>query len=206
MQQIFICIIVILIISVVWVSCSKKNEVASLSLNNTLPASINNIVTTVIIDAPKKYGATIKTGATPPTLNGIYLIHPDLYIFDNSGGSFEDAIFDDYKYKFSNQNNGSYVIRVDYKDINDNTAPVLADSTTTLVSGDKNFFTIFSQFTTAKNGVNYNLLHVLSGEVGSRGIKNFQNSTYLHSKNSDHNGYVETRGAIRVFIDPEFFS
>jgi hypothetical protein len=197
-------ILVILVFSCTLISCTKKQDNKPAD-NNALPAPVNSVITAAIIDSLQKHGAIINKGTTPPTINGIFLIHPDVCTFDNSGGGFAGSTFDDYKYKFSNQSKTAYTIRVDYIDVNF-PAEVTSDSVATYVSGHDNLFTIYSSFNTSKNGVNFVILHVLSGEIASGGIKNFQNSTYIVSKDADPNHYVEPQGATRVFYDSDLFS
>jgi hypothetical protein len=206
MKQTFNLTFTLLIFATVLASCSKKNDALTPAVSTTtLPAAVNNIITAAIIDTLQSHGAVINKGITPPTISGIFLIHPLVCTFDNSGGNFAGKTFADYKYKFSNQDKSSFAIRVDYLATTD-ASSVLSDSTATFVSGNGNLFTIYSRFNANTNGVNFVIIHILSGEIASGGIKNFQNSTYIVSKDPDPNQYVEPQGATRVFIDADYFS
>ena len=103
----------LLAIPVLVTACKKEKKTNP----NGLPPVINTIVTQAQIDTLKKHGAVINEGTTPPTVSGAFLLSPDLCSYDNSGGNFAGTTFDDYVYKFSNQNTAKFTVRVDYADV-----------------------------------------------------------------------------------------
>ncbi len=142
MKNAFYSVLAVLVFSCAFLSCSKKQTIAPKD-DSALPAPVNGVITSAIIDSLQKHGAVINKGTTPPTINGIFLIHPYVCTFDNSGGEYAGQTFSDYKYKFSNQNKAAFSLRVDYL-ATSNPAKVLSDSTATFVSGHDNLFTIYT--------------------------------------------------------------
>ena len=107
-------------------------------------------------------------------------------------------------YKFSNQNTGKFTVRVDYADTHG--GDVGTDSTATYISGSGKLFTIFAQSSGVESGINYTNLEVISGEVASGGIANFQLTDYLASKGADPTTKLEPAGSTRIFYDSDLLS
>jgi len=122
-----------LAISIMITSCKKDKKTPP---SNTLPAIINTIISQAQIDTLKKHGTVINEGTTPPVVSGIFLLSPNVCSYDNSGGNFSGQTFDDYAYKFSNQNTANFTVRVDYADVGG--GDVGSDSTATYISGSVN--------------------------------------------------------------------
>jgi hypothetical protein len=187
------------LISVVFISCSKSNTSTNNSSSSNLPAPVSSIASAADITSLKSSGMTINEGTTPPVVNGIYLQHPDSCIFDNSGNNSAGKFFADYKFRFSNQNNSSFAISVDLKDVTNYTDSA-SYSANTYISGSGNSFTIFAQVNGSLGGVTYTELDTYSGTLTSKGVQNFQWSFYLKSKSSDPNNvHVVSVGTTRVF-------
>ena len=161
------------------------------------PISIKNIVTQSMIDSLTAAGAVINSGTTPPVVNGIYLMHPDSCIYDNSPGNYKGQYFDDYKFQFSNQNNSLYTITVAQKDVA--TGVLNPNPTATYITGSGNAFSIYILSTSTPSGIAVQKFNVFSGTLTSGGIQNFQNTLYMRSKTGDPNNTVAPAGTIRVF-------
>jgi len=182
----------------IFASC-KKSSTNTTTTTLTLPAPISNIVSQSMIDSLKAVGATIHEGTTPPTLNGIFLMHPDSCIYDNSPGQFTGQLFDDYKFDFSNQNNSLFTITVAQKDVASgvlSSAPVLS-----YISGSGNDFSIFLYRTLSPGGIQIQQFNILSGTLVSTGIKGFQNTYYLRRKTGDPGNTIAPAGTIRLFVN-----
>ena len=134
---------------VIFASCKKSSTSTPLKID-TLPTPISNIVSQSMIDSLKAAGATVYEGTTPPTLNGIFLMHPDSCIYDNSPGQFKDQLFDDYKFDFTDQNNTLFTISVAQKDMA--SGKLSAPPVLTYISGSGNNFSVFLYRTSSPTG------------------------------------------------------
>jgi hypothetical protein len=192
----------LLAFSVLFTACKKEKKTNP----NTLPSIINTIVSQAQIDSLKKHGTIINEGTTPPTVSGAFLLSPDICSFDNSGDNYSGQTFDDYAYKFSKQNTSKYTIRLDYTNVANDGDDSGSDSTATYISGSGKLFTVFAQSSGLETGVNYTNIQILSGEVTTGGIANFQVTDYLESKGADPNNMLEPVGTTRIFYDSDKLS
>jgi hypothetical protein len=183
---------------VIFASCKKSSTSTPLKID-TLPTPISNIVSQSMIDSLKAAGATVYEGTTPPTLNGIFLMHPDSCIYDNSPGQFKGQLFDDYKFDFTDQNNTLFTISVAQKDMASGT--LSAPPVLTYISGSGNNFSVFLYRTSSPTGISIEQFNVLSGTLISTGIQGFQNTYYLRKKTGDPNNTIAPAGTIRVFVN-----
>jgi len=190
----------LLIASIAILSSCKKDKTTTTTsiINATLPAPISNIVSQSMIDSLKAAGADIHEGTTPPILNGIFLMHPDSCIYDNSPGHFTGQLFDDYKFRFSGQNNSLYTITVEQKNVVSgilNSTPVKS-----YISGSGNDFSVFLLRTITPSGIVVQQFNVLSGTIVATGIQNFKNTLYIRSKQGDPTNIIAPAGTVRVFV------
>jgi hypothetical protein len=191
---------VLLVASVLILSSCKKSSTTSDSTTIiNLPAPISNIVSQSMIDSLKAVGVAIHEGTTPPVVNGIFLMHPDSCIYDNSPGQFTGLLFDDYKFKFTDQNNSLFTLSVAQKDVVSGT--LSSTPVSSYISGSGNDFSIFILRTTSPSGIAIRQFNVLSGTLIATGIKNFQNTYYLQSKKGDSGNTIAPAGTIRLFVN-----
>ena len=163
-------------------ACSKKAQVDPAK---GLSAQIQRIVPQSILDTLQKKGMVINQGTTPPKIEGIFLVSPNILVSPygpkdtyKPGDEFAET-----KYKFYEQSADNQSVKFDYKYL------LTAGSGTgvgSYVSGNGNFFTLFSE-TTGKQGslVTYKSIDVISGEITSTGIKNIQTAFIIKSKTGD---------------------
>ena len=176
-------------------SCKKSSD--NTTSNTTgFSDSINKIVTPAILDSLKSYGLVVNPGKQPPIINGIYLISPTYCIFDNSIGHDAGYTFSDYKFQFYGQDNTNLTIGLNYKNMTgtDNASGVGA-----FVAGNGNFFTAFIDSKGIANGINYEDIMIISGEVTTSGISHWQNALYRKSKGYDPNNTLINVGDCRIF-------
>lgn len=191
-----LCFILALIAGSLFVSCKKES--AEEKATDTFPAPIAARVSQSMVDSLRRAGATINSGATPSIVNGIYYMHPDSCIYDNSPGNFAGTLFADYKFKFSSQDNSAFTIVVDQK--NTSSGALSPTPVSTYISGTGNNFSIFVLRTTTPGGISVEQYNVLSGTLTPSGVQNFQNILYVRSKGSDPTGSYPAAGTIRVFV------
>ncbi|HTJ11245.1 MAG TPA: hypothetical protein VL547_04450 [Dinghuibacter sp.] len=173
---------------------------------NNFSDSIKNIIPEPIIDSLRSWGMTIYDGQQPPALSGSYLVHIDSCIFDNAGTNMAGRLFDQYQYTFSDENQSNLSIRVATKAIDDpnGATETSIDSTATFVAGTGDYFTIFAEekgVVTTRYGLStYTELDVVSGQIVSGGLGNFQYSIYMKDKN-DPVGQLIPVNTSRIFVD-----
>lgn len=188
-------------------SCKKSTTVTPTGkLGTNYPEALNAIVTPAMIDTLTSHGIAINDGTTPPVVNGEYLLAPDECIYDNSSAN-AGKIFTSYLYQFANQDNSKYSLTVNYSNAIVGGDDSGTDGAATYISGNSQLFTIFAQVTGSINGVTYTELQVLSGQLQTGGIKNFQWGYLMVSKSSDPGDKnVVPVGTIRLFKDQDGFS
>lgn len=189
-----------LVITLLLFSCKKEtNNDPKIPDDKTFPTPIANIAPQSMIDSLRAVGAKVYAGSTPNIVNGIYLMHPDSCIYDNSPGNFKGTIFSDYKFKFSNQDNNLFTIAVGQKAIPAGT--LSATPVSTYISGNGNDFSIFILRTVTPSGITVQQFNVLSGTLTPNGIQNLQNTLYIRSKGNDPNNTIAPAGTIRLFVN-----
>ncbi len=164
-------------------SCKKKE----LDPTTGFSAQIQQIVPQSMLDTLKKKGMTINQGTVPPKIDGIFLNSPNVLVSPyGPGDSYKVGYeFAECKYKFYEQSADNQSIKYDFKYLLTSTSGTGAGS---FVSGNGNFFTVFSEVSAQKGSlVTYKTIEVISGELTSTGIKNFQSALILKSKTGDDN-------------------
>ncbi|RYY54477.1 MAG: hypothetical protein EOO09_14125 [Chitinophagaceae bacterium] len=151
-----------------------------------------------LIDSLRSAGTMIYDGNTPPVINGIYLMSPDSCTYDNSPGNSRGQLYTDYKFRFSEQDNNAFTIKLEQKAIPANTVNPLPVKT--YISGSGNNFSIITLRTKSLSGVDVENINIFSGTLTTGGIRNLQNTLYIRSKGNDPNNTVAPAGTIRVFI------
>lgn len=181
-------------------ACKKSGGSNNGNPGNNFSDSIRSIIPQPIIDSLRKWGLDINDGKTPPAIAGIYLLSPDSCEFDNSGYNTAGEIYDDYKIRFSQQDNTQLSIRVDRKDVGSD-SDYASDSVATFISGNGNYFTVFAQEKGVESGVAYTSLGIYSGQITSSGIVGFQLAHYLKSKDPDPGNVLISVGSTRIFTN-----
>jgi hypothetical protein len=172
-------------------SCGKKETVDP---NVGFSAAVQKVVPQATIDALRKQGMTINEGTVPP----IFLESPTILMATYSGDSRSIGYKSvDYTYKFFEPTDNNTTIKVSYKtNIGDN-----ATGLGSVVSGNGNKFTIFSELTRT-NGDIY--INIISGEITTTGIKDWQDSYVKKTeleKNTiwkDGDGFSEKKTTFRL--------
>jgi len=178
-------------------SCKKSNDLPAIT-GEIFPTPVSNQISQSMVDSLRVRGANVYSGTTPPIVNGIYFMHPDSCIYDNSPSNFAGTIFTDYKFRFTNQNNTSFTLNVEQKAIPAGTLSTTPVST--YISGSGNNFSIFVLRTISPGGIQVQQFNVLSGTMTAGGIQNLQNTLYVRSKGSDPGHTYPAAGTVRVFV------
>lgn len=184
----------------------KKNNGSGSSTNtngNNFSDSIKSLVPQPIIDSLRSWGMNIHDGQTPPSIAGIYVDSPNVCTFDNSVDHEAGRRFEDYKFRFSAQDNATSTIQADRKSIDGSQFDAATDSVATFISGSGNFFTIFAEEKGVGSGVSYTSLELFSGQITTAGIAYFQNGYYMKAKGPDPGNLLVPVGTSRIFIDAD---
>jgi hypothetical protein len=181
-------------------SCGKKETVDP---NVGFSTAVQKVAPQATIDALRKQGMTINEGTVPPDVTGIFLESPTIlmatYVGDTRSVGYKST---DYTYKFYEPSTDNTTIKVSYKtNVGDN-----ATGLGSVVSGNGNKFTIFSELTNT-SGVVY--INIISGEITSAGIKDWQDSYVRKTeleKNTiwkDGDGFSEKKTTFRLAAPSE---
>lgn len=178
------------------VSCKKKDDKKT---GNGFSEQINAIISEPLMDSLRKKGMTIHEGNNPPNVVGIYLVTPFTLVapYGPNDGWETGHVINDYKYNLYDQADGE--VKVDYKQIggSDN-----GNGLGSFISGSGNKFSIFSELSGSDGDVTYTHVAVLSGEITSDGIKDFQYGFILTKKqNDDDNSQLIPVGSSRIWDD-----
>lgn len=188
---------VLFVLSALFLSSCKKDKF-------NLSADIKNIIPTSMLTELKSKGIAINEGTTPPSIEGIYLASPYTLKSPYGPGDGWSAgkVINDYKYKFYDQTGGN--LKVDYKQ------PSGSDQGSGLgsfISGSGNKFSVFSASNGSTSSIQYTTVSVISGELTSTGIKDFQ-CGFIFTKKAGDDGdvrYVPV-GKSRVWVDGDAFA
>jgi hypothetical protein len=176
-------------------SCGKK-ETVDPAVGFT--AAVQKVAPQATIDALRKLGMTINEGTVPPNVTGIFLESPTILFATYTGDTKKvgDKVTD-YTYKFYEPSADNTTIKVSYKtNIGDN-----ATGLGSVVAGNGSKFTIFSELTNTSGEI---YINIISGEITSTGIKNWQDSYVKKSeleKNriyTDGDGFSELKTTFRL--------
>jgi len=144
----------------------------------------------------------INGGINPPIIEGSYFITP--FIFKNSNVVAEHLTpgddFSDYTYTFTDQNATDNSIKVTYESSSGNDS---AEGLGSYVAGEGNAFSIFTEITGVSDGIPYKSVHIISGEIGDSGIRNFHKSFIFKEKGDDPTGELIAVGEGRVCYDSD---
>jgi hypothetical protein len=181
-------------------SCGKK-ETVDPAVGFT--AAVQKVAPQATIDALRKLGMTINEGTVPPNVTGIFLESPTILFATYTGDTKKvgDKVTD-YTYKFYEPSADNTTIKVSYKtSIGDN-----ATGLGSVVAGNGSKFTIFSELTNTSGEI---YINIISGEMTSTGIKNWQDSYVKKSeleKNriyTDGDGFSELKTSFRLAASSE---
>ena len=175
------------------VACGKK-ETVDPAVGFT--AAVQKVAPQPTIDTLRKLGMTINEGTVPPNVAGIFLESPTILLATYAGDTKKVGDkFLDYTYKFYEPSADNSSIKVSYKTSFDN-----ATGLGSVVAGHGNKFTIFSELTNTKGEI---YINIISGEITSNGIKDWQDSyvkkTELEKTRifKDGDGFSESRSSFR---------
>lgn len=198
-------IYIFLVLANLTYSCNKKAKVVNPKTD--LSNEIQALVPQNLLDTLQKKGLIINKGTLPPKIEGIFLVSPFTLV---SNYGIEDSwlpgkIIDDYMYKFHSQNNENQEIKYDYKGVSNSDTGTGKGS---FVSGNGNFFTIFSESDGKKGSlVTYKSIDVFSGEITDSGIKNLQYGLIMKEKTGDDSNVALIKiGKARVYKDGDNFA
>lgn len=191
--------VLVLCLLLLLASCSKKKS----DDGSGLSQSIQNFVPQSVIDSMRVWGLAINEGSTPPDITGIYNVSPVLCTYDNSGGNRANTYFDNYRFRFHDQDNTNLTIAIDYKDLRGGDT---ASGVGSFIAGSGNNFTVFVDQKGISYGISYESIGFYSGIKTSSGIQNFQFAIYWKQKGPDPSNQLVPVGTSRIFKDADDFS
>lgn len=176
-----------------------KAELGGCTTTNGLSANILSIAPQSVIDDLRLRGMNINEGNTPPALSGFFESKPHVLLSPYGPGDYAVGYeFNSYRYRFYDQNVNAQTISFDEKS---SSGTNTATGTGAFLAGNGNKFTLFAQITGITDGVTYKSLTVISGEITSTGIKDFQESFVITEKGPDPTNSVIAVGQGRIIRD-----
>ncbi len=177
-------------------ACSKKDTTVAPDPTVGFSAAVQKVAPQATIDALRKLGMTINEGTAPPNVTGIFLESPTILLATYPGDTKKvgDKVVD-YTYKFFEPSADNTTIKVSYK-----SSAGDANGLGSVVAGNGKKFTIFSELIST-SGLTY--INIISGEMTSTGIKDWQDSYVLKTeleKNrvwKDGDGFSELKSSFR---------
>lgn len=162
-------------------SCQKETVIADDPTKGFSPA-IQQIVSADIIDNLRSRGMVINEGKVPPKIDGAFRVSPFKLLspYGSNDSYIIGEIINDYVYKFYGQSatNG---ISYDYT----NYGSDKGTGKGAFMAGNGTSFTIFSEDAGSADGISYKTVAIMSGEVTTAGIRNFQYAFVLKEKTGD---------------------
>lgn len=186
-------VLITLLAAVLLAGCKKS----SVDPSKGLSAKIQGIVPQAILDEMKAKGLAVNEGSQPPQLTGIFIANPYTLLspYSAQDGWQKGKVISDYKFRFYDQVGDE--VKLDFKQSSE-TATGLGS----FVSGFGNKFTIFAQTKGVQSGIQNTQLSVISGEIGSDGIINFQYAFTFTEKTGDaSNSILIPVGKSRIWED-----
>ena len=183
------------------VGTSYGNVLSFKTLDNGLSHDINNFVPQTIIDAMKSVGMPVYTGATPPNIEGIYLLSPDILIGSNVPNEYSIGTrFMDVKIQFSQQDNSNLTVNVDWTE-----GSTGGSTANCWIVGSGNNFTVFVAVSTRNSDGRISLsAQAYSGTIDASGILNLFSSLFMIENNGIPS--IIPNGTGRAFYDSDGIS
>ncbi|PWJ57377.1 hypothetical protein CLV98_10784 [Dyadobacter jejuensis] len=184
-----------LVLVVLSLSCKEKKT--------ELPG-VPDFVPKEIIDDFRSKGLIINEGVTPPMLEGYYLASPLTLLvpFGPDDPYQAGKLFSDYRYSFYDQTDDNQ-IKYDFKSAN---GSATGTGTGSFISGEGNKFTLYSEQIGETYGIENKQITIISGELDSDGIKNWQEAFVFTYKGDDPNGQLIQVGQGRIIYDSDHIS
>ena len=184
---------------VIVLGCCKKDDLPPVD-EQGLTEDVHNIIPDDILEKFIELGIEINGGNTPPNIEEAYLVSADVLVKSNFNDSFVPGHkFSDVEVTFSKQNNTNLTINYDY------TTPDGAEEGNGLgafITGKGDKFSIFVEVSGTLNGHPVKTVQIHSGEISSKGIKNY----YWALMNTMEAPNSLKRGQGRLFKDNDGLS
>jgi hypothetical protein len=185
-----------LMLFAVVVSCKKEEDTGIDEV-----VIVDEIVSKEIRDEMEALGLPLNWGNTPPNLEKIFLLSPNILLGSNISSDVIGNKYGDLKIQFAEQDE-DLSIKINYTQ---------SVSTGTgiggIIVGEGNKFTIYAKVTSTRaNGTKSDLAQVYSGEITDTGIKDFHYSLFMLDDYGDPNDELIEIGEGRVFHDSDGFS
>ena len=187
------------------ISCSKSENSVEKQVKTSgfnIPAEAKAIIPEEFIGKMAANGMTINEGTNPPNIQGIFAtgILKMIYTSLNYDTFPIGKEIESYRFKFYEQRGTK--IKTDY--INEDIlANDQATGRGTIISGNGNKFTAYLDMDITDIEIKTRDVSVLSGEITTEGIKNFQYAFLKMEKTGDFSERMVPVGTIRIWISKD---
>ena len=182
-------------------SCDS-GDLSSLVNEEGLTQEIVNLVPDTILNEMESMGMPIYGGENPPNIENSYIASPFVLKASNRESDQIGHTYSDYYVKFYNQDNSKLSISMNYLN-----GPETGTGMGSYIVGDDNKFSVFVEVNAeADDGSKAKMVHVISGEWASDGIKNLYFANFMLDNYGNTTGYWIENGDGRVIYDSDGFS
>ncbi len=183
-------------------SCQKETVVAD-DPTKGFSENIQRIIPENIINDLRSRGMVINEGKVPPKIEGTFRVSPYelLSPFGPADTYKVGEIIDDYVYKFYGQNTSNQ-ITYDYT----NNGSDKGTGNGAFIAGNGSRFTIFSEDVGVSSGVSYKTVAIMSGELTTAGIRDFQYAFVLKEKSVDTDNKLIPVNTGRIWFDNDYLA
>ncbi len=179
-----------------------KDDVSNLVNEDGLTKEIVNLVPDSILTEMKSMGMPIYGGKNPPNIENSYIASPFVLKASNRESDEIGHTYSDYYVKFHNQDNKNLKIKMDYQNGREK-----GTGMGSYIVGEGSKFSVFIEVNATENeDSKAKLVHVVSGEWTSDGIKNLYFANFMLDNYGNTSGYWIENGDGRVIYDSDSFS
>ena len=180
----------------------KKDKTSDKVNSDGLTEEIVNLVPESVLNEIESMGMPIYGGENPPDIENSYLASPFVLKATNIENDYSIGyVFADYYVKFYDQDNNNLSVSMDY--IN---GPENGSGYGGYIVGSDNKFSAFFEVSAHLNGTDAKLVHIISGELETNGIKDLYFANFMLDNYGNTTGYWIENGDGRVIYDSDGFS
>lgn len=177
------------------VSCLKDGEETLVLPKVVYATPIDEVIPTTIQSKIETYMPIYK-GSNPPNIEGTFLVSTMVLVYTSDGEYSVGDAFSDETLTFSNQNGATNLLTYSMKQ-----ASSVGSSSDVSVSGSGNNFSAYFVTTGTTDNISFKTATVITGNITTSGIENYQEAFVLLEKGSDPDNKLMAVDTYRVFKD-----
>jgi len=176
-------------------SCLENADKTLVLPNVVYATPIKEVIPEALLTDIEKY-MPIYEGATPPNIEGIYLVSPGTLVYTSDGIYDPGKVFADEIIRFSGQNGATNIVTYAGKQASSEDSSELVS-----VSGTNENFTAYFIATGTSVGISTKTSTVISGTMTASGIQYYKMAFIMLEKGADPDKKLMDVNAYRIFRD-----